>query len=62
MPIRSNESSASAPRNAKRDSADQSVAVKQCAEQPSSSNSHIESLKRQLAVNRVTVNTVTRAF
>lgn len=36
------------------------VATRVCAEQPSSSNSHIESLKRQLATSQYHVNPTNR--
>jgi hypothetical protein len=36
------------------------VATKVCAEQPSSSNSHIETLKRQLATSQYHVNSINR--
>lgn len=36
------------------------VAARQCAELPSSSNSHVEALKRQLGTSRLTVDATTR--
>lgn len=36
------------------------VATRSCAEQPSSSNSHIETLKRQLAMSQYSVNPANR--